>query len=245
MSRRMISRVLLVALAIAAVPTMAQQRGRDTSQDRTGSQAADRVRQAEQDRISDRDRAQDRDLDRDRDRDTLRSQDRDRLHDADFYGTELMTAQEREQYRERLQAAQTDQQWAQIRAQHEDQMQARAEQRGVDLPAPIYGQFMMTAREQERYRERVESARNERRQAHIRAEYQERMRSRARQLGVDLPAQIYGQQLMSEEEQARYRRQLQAMSSEAERERFAAQHRGQMQARAREYRVPLDELEAG
>lgn len=245
MSIGTIAKVSLVTLTMIAVPAMAQQRDRGASQDRATTSAADRARQADQDRISDRDRAadraRDRDLDQDRDRDTLRSQ--DRLRDADSYGAELMTPEEREQYRQRLQAAQTEQQWAQVRAQHERQMQARAEQRGVDLPPAIYGQFMMTAREQERYRERVESARNERRKARIRAEHEEQMRSRARQLGVELPPLIYGQRLMSEEEQARYRRQLQAMSSEAERERFIAQHREQMQARAREHRVPLDELE--
>ena len=47
---------------------------------------------------------------------------------------------------------------------------------------------------------------------------------------------------MTAEEQARYRERLQSMSNEAQRQQFMTEHREQMQTRARENRIPLDDL---
>jgi hypothetical protein len=250
MSIKSMSSVLIVGLAVAAAGTaMAQQRGQAAGQSSRATGAAgaagasaDRERAA--DRLQDRDVGRDTDRTRDRDatRDTLHLQDRDRLQDSDVFGSALMTPQELSQYKDRLRNAKTDAEWARIRARHEEQMQARARQSGGSLQAPVYGQFMMTAREQQRYRQRVESARNLRRQAKIRAQNQSAMQQRAKRLGVQLPPPVYGQQLMTAEEQARYRARLQSMSNEAGRQQLMAEHREQMQARARENRIPLDEL---
>ena len=75
----------------------------------------------------------------------------------------------------------------QLRAQHEEQIRARATQRGVSLPPPVYGQYMLTAQETERFRRRVENARDEQARAQVRAEHEEMVRERARELGLEAP----------------------------------------------------------
>jgi hypothetical protein len=182
--------VVAAALSSAMVAAQGRQGG-------AGSQAAqgsaERARSASQERDVDRTQAaardRDRDVaqDRDRDRDTTKLRDRDRVRDADIYGTELMTAQERDQYRQRLQSANSDQEWARLRAAHEEQMHTRAAQRGVNLPAPVYGQYMLTAQETERYRRRLENARDEQARAQVRAEHEEMVRTRAQELGLEAP----------------------------------------------------------
>ena len=51
-----------------------------------------------------------------------------------IYGSQLMTQQERLQYREQMRNAKTAQQREQLRLEHHRQMQERARQRGVTLP---------------------------------------------------------------------------------------------------------------
>lgn len=53
----------------------------------------------------------------------------------------MMTAEERNEYRERMRAAKTEQEREQIRNEHHQQMQARAKERGVTLPPepPVRG----------------------------------------------------------------------------------------------------------
>lgn len=51
------------------------------------------------------------------------------------FGSQLMTQQERNEYRLRMQSAKTPEDQARIRAEHHESMQARAHERGVTLPA--------------------------------------------------------------------------------------------------------------
>ena len=51
-------------------------------------------------------------------------------------GSELMTSQERERYRQRIRAAKTREEEERIRAEHVRQMQERARLRGLDLAQP-------------------------------------------------------------------------------------------------------------
>ncbi len=51
------------------------------------------------------------------------------------YGSQLMTQQERVEYRARIRNAQTAEVRAQIRAEHHERMQERARQLGVAMPA--------------------------------------------------------------------------------------------------------------
>jgi hypothetical protein len=57
-----------------------------------------------------------------------------------IYGSQLMTAEERDAYRTKMRAAKTQAERDQVRAEHHAQMQQRAKERGVTLPAqPVPG----------------------------------------------------------------------------------------------------------
>ena len=51
-----------------------------------------------------------------------------------IYGSQLMTPQERTEYQAKMRAAKTNEEREQIRAQHHEEMQERAKQRGMTLP---------------------------------------------------------------------------------------------------------------
>lgn len=53
---------------------------------------------------------------------------------APIYGSQLMTPQERSEFRSKMRAAKTAEEREQIRAQHHELMKARAKERGVTLP---------------------------------------------------------------------------------------------------------------
>jgi hypothetical protein len=73
-----------------------------------------------------------------RDQDQTRAQ--DQIRDQDIYGSQMMTAQERNEYRNKMRAAKTAQERERIRAEHHEQMKMRAKERGVTLPdAPPAG----------------------------------------------------------------------------------------------------------
>jgi hypothetical protein len=76
--------------------------------------------------------------------DKTKTQTRDQIRDQDIYGSQLMTAQERNEYRNRMRAAKTQQEREQIRNEHHERMKARAKERGVTLPdtPPPYGKGM-------------------------------------------------------------------------------------------------------
>lgn len=67
-------------------------------------------------------------------------QDKDQLQDQ-IYGSQLMTQQERNQYREKIRAATTAQEREKIRNEHHDAMKVRAKERGVIIPnePPVVG----------------------------------------------------------------------------------------------------------
>ena len=67
-----------------------------------------------------------------RDQDQARTQ--DQVRDQDIYGSQLMTAQERNEYRNRMRATKTLEERERIRAEHHEQMKVRAKERGVTLP---------------------------------------------------------------------------------------------------------------
>ncbi len=68
------------------------------------------------------------------DRDTTASQSREAAQDRDIYGYQLMTPAERQEYRDRMRAAQSSEEREKIRAEHHQEMQKRAEARGMTLP---------------------------------------------------------------------------------------------------------------
>ncbi len=62
------------------------------------------------------------------------TQSRQATEDRRIYGYQLMTPAERDEYRDRMRAAQSAEERQKIRAEHHAEMQKRAEERGVTLP---------------------------------------------------------------------------------------------------------------
>jgi hypothetical protein len=112
---------------------------------------------------------------------------RDRLRNRDIYGGDLMTAEERDRYRERVNAATSDREWARIREEHMNEIRARAQSQGRSLEPPVYGAHMMTARERNDYQRRLRSAASDAERDRIRAEHRAMIRDRAMQLGLQPP----------------------------------------------------------
>jgi hypothetical protein len=109
---------------------------------------------------------------------------REHMPDEAMYGHEMMTAEERERYRQQLSSARNDREWSQMRAEHQREMQARAKAQGRPLNAPIFGEHMMTMEERNRYTQRMQAANSDAERAQIRAEHQQMMMQRARELGI-------------------------------------------------------------
>jgi hypothetical protein len=197
--RMALAAAFLSGVAASGVLAQGQRQGGGRPQDPGRQSMPDRSQ--DRDRTMDRDRTVDRDQDRDRDRDRDQDRDRDRI-----YAAELMSEQERTAYHDRLRALATEQERIEYRLQHQREMQARAQQRGVKAGTPptraqleqqerlrqqerqqVYGYSLMSQAELERYRERMRAARNDGERAQIRAEHQREMQERARQRGVTLP----------------------------------------------------------
>lgn len=58
----------------------------------------------------------------------------DRIQDRDIYGSQMMTQQERDQYRDRMRSAKTAEERERTRAEHHERMKERAQARGITLP---------------------------------------------------------------------------------------------------------------
>jgi hypothetical protein len=69
----------------------------------------------------------------DQDRDRLQTPDQTRNQDQ-IYGSQLMTQEERMEYRNRMRNAKTLEEREQIRKEHHEQMRVRAKEKGVTLP---------------------------------------------------------------------------------------------------------------
>lgn len=64
-----------------------------------------------------------------------RTMERERLQiQEQVYGSQMMTEQEREEYRAKMRAAKTAEEQEQIRREHHERMKERAKERGVVLP---------------------------------------------------------------------------------------------------------------
>ncbi|MEJ2515853.1 MAG: hypothetical protein P8080_01995 [Gammaproteobacteria bacterium] len=152
--------VALLAGLLAATSTTAMAQGQTRQGDR--GEQANRERQLERDLGRDRSVQHDRLQTRDRssvraeardqqpaqggdgDQNQVRKQDRYQtgqpeypmgVADADIYGHQMMTAQERNQYREQLENA-SEEEKLRLKAQHREQMQMRAKEEGIDLDVP-------------------------------------------------------------------------------------------------------------
>lgn len=182
-----ISVVVAALLALTAMPGIA-------GQGKGGGGSVDRTQQMDRDRTYDRDSVQDRDRirvpDQDRDRDRVHRQDPMSMSDADIYGGELMTAEERNQYRKQLKSSKSAKAREQMQAQHEKRMQERALEQGKDLVPPgqgkIYGGELMSVQERNAYRERLRLYDTEEGVQKFQAQHREEMQKRAAALGRDI-----------------------------------------------------------
>jgi hypothetical protein len=133
-----ISLITATALALTSFSAAAQGRHQQG-----GAQAQDRAqvergqRDMDRDRMHDRDRATTPARDRDRDQDRTHAPDNAKLGNSDVYGSELMSVEERNQYREQLRLTESDPKaQAKLRAQHEEKMRVRAKEKGVTVKEP-------------------------------------------------------------------------------------------------------------
>ncbi len=188
------------ALTLASVSAVAQ--GARQGQ---GAQAPDRAQVERGQKDFDRDRLRDRDgiTAPEHDRDRIRDQDRThvpdhaKLGENGIYGGQLMSVEERNQYREQLRLTESDPQArGKFMAQHQEMMQARAEQQGVD-PASlgvgpkygngIYGGNLMSVEERNQYREQLRLTESDpQARTRFQAQHQEKMQARAKQMGVEI-----------------------------------------------------------
>ena len=140
-----------------------------------------------------------------------------------------------------------------------DRLQDRLYDRDLKLERDrdrIYGGNLMTPVERTRYEEQLRTLPTEQERVQLRMEHQHQMQQRAQQrharLGPGLSesqvraqeharqqerAQISGYSMMTPKEVARYQTQMGAAKTEQEREHIRAEHRRQMEERAREHGV--------
>jgi len=190
--RTTISALMAIVLAFTSLSAFAG-KGQGGGQG-GGGQAADRMQQMDRDRAYDRDRQQDRDRvevpDQVRARDRLMTQDPAKMRDQDIYGHELMTEQERKQYRQQLAAAKSPEDAQKIQARHEERMQIRALEQGKDLvppgQGPVYGGEYMTVQERNQYREQLRVLKSDSERQQFMAQHQEKMNQRARAMGKEV-----------------------------------------------------------
>lgn len=172
-----------ITFAFLSAPTLAQERGGGGGGG-SGAQAQEqsmpRPKQMQQNKRMEQEM--------DRERSMQQKQLKERIRDSNIYGREFMSRQERNEYRQRLNSAASDKEWAQIRAEHQTMVQDRARSQGKILAPPVYGQHMMTVEEQKRYTKRLQAADSDAERNRIREEHREMIRARARDLGVDQPS---------------------------------------------------------
>jgi hypothetical protein len=106
------------------------------------------------------------------------------MPDEGIYGHQMMTAEERERYRQQLNSARSDREWSRMRAEHQREIQARAKAQGRQIEPPIFGEHMMSVEERNRYVQRMEAANTDAERARIREEHQQTMMQRAHELGI-------------------------------------------------------------
>jgi hypothetical protein len=101
----------------------------------------------------------------------------------------------------------------------------------------IYGNALMTDAERKQYRNELGNSNTQESRSKVQAQHEKKMQERALQQGQDLvpPGQgsVYGGELMSVQERNEYREQLRVTDSDKERQRYQAEHRDQINQRAK------------
>jgi len=123
------------ALALTSYAASAQGRhGQGGAQPQDRAQVERGQKDFDRDRMRDRDRTTNPSRDRDRDQDRTHAPDNASFGNKEIYGNELMSAKERQQYREQLRLTESDSKMqTQFMAQHKEKMQQRAKAQGKVL----------------------------------------------------------------------------------------------------------------
>lgn len=159
----------------------------DRGQSERGQMDVDRDRLRDRDRLEEPQQDRGRTQDRDRDQDRIHTPDFSRLRDGDMFGREVMSAQERNEYRRQLQDASSPQERQRIEAQHRETVEARARAQGVDLAHPgkgIYGGALMSVEERARFREQVRMLDSDEERRQFMSQHRQSMQQRATARGV-------------------------------------------------------------
>jgi hypothetical protein len=125
----------MIALGMGAVLAQGQQGGgqQGGQQQMQQQQQRQAERAMSQDRVMDQDRLQTRERDRTQDREQAATKTQASKGAGDgIYGGNLMTVQERNQYRAELGGLATEQERNEYKARHRDKMQLRAKERDVE-----------------------------------------------------------------------------------------------------------------
>ena len=144
-----VTTLFAVTLLLVPLATMAQGQQRGGGRDQQQSQQRAQVERGQRDmgdRLRDRGRITEPAHDRDRVQDRTHAPDeaQQAQHQVQaenqIYGYELMSEEERNQYRQRIRNAENRQEAEQIEAQHRHEMQVRAKNKGVQIEEPVKAQ---------------------------------------------------------------------------------------------------------
>jgi hypothetical protein len=114
------------------------------------------------------------------------------------YGEEVMTPEERQAYIDKMRAAKTREERAQLRSEHRAAMQKRAQEKGVTLQEPRRGgedakadrrsktAELFTADERAAFRQRLKEAKTPEERDQVRAEMRAQADARAKEKGIPL-----------------------------------------------------------
>lgn len=115
---------------------------------------------------------------------------------------------------------------------------------------PIYGYQLMTEQERATFRTQMQAATTDEERQQIRLQHREQMLERAKAQGITLPEPpavapgeqpVFGGRMMTNEEQMRFRTQMQNATTDEERQQIRLQHREQMLERAKAQGVTLSD----
>ncbi len=172
-----------------------------------------------------------------------------------YFGSQLLTEEEQAAYRARIRSAKTPQEMEAIRTEHYELMKARAREKGIALPekrppsdgdvGKIFGTQGITEEERAAYRAKLRRAKTKETLEKIRTEYHGKIEALAGEKGISQPetkparassgervmGTMFGEPLMTEEEQSAYRASLRGAKTQEEREKIRAEHRRQLRTR--------------
>ncbi len=173
----------------------------------------------------------------------------------------LFTQQERDQFREKMRAAKTPEERAELAKQRRTATEQRAKEKGITLPprraageGPRQahpGPQLLSAEEREKFRQRMRTAKTPEERSALRKEMHGAMEQRAKEKGVTLPRGPEAHpgagkdggrpQLFTAEERTQYRDKMRAAKTPEERAVLRKQMRELTEQRAKEKGIKLPE----